>query len=167
MEEVWKPIEGHEDSYHISNKGRVLSLARQVERVDGGLQFVSERILNPQVCKTKSRHTGQIVNRALRVHLRDTGNNQEYEIPRLVLQHFDRPPVGSEIVGYLDDNLANCSITNLYWTIRATSGKLTHKQVKEIKDNLQHFSTTDLAILYETNVRIINAIKAGRTWRTL
>jgi len=45
--EIWKPIEGYEDLYEISNYGRVKSLAKYVNSPRGGLAYRKERILKP------------------------------------------------------------------------------------------------------------------------
>lgn len=45
LNEVWKPIPGFEDSYQISDMGRVKSMERSVPRTDGRVCKVNEKIL--------------------------------------------------------------------------------------------------------------------------
>lgn len=45
--EEWKAIDGYEGCYEVSNYGRVKSLERVVERCDGRMLTIRERILAP------------------------------------------------------------------------------------------------------------------------
>ena len=45
LKEVWKDIEGYEGYYIISNFGRVKSLDRYIERIDGKSNFVKGRFI--------------------------------------------------------------------------------------------------------------------------
>jgi hypothetical protein len=44
-EERWRPVVGFEDSYAVSDRGRVKSLQRVIERRNGRPQSVRERVL--------------------------------------------------------------------------------------------------------------------------
>ena len=48
-EEQWRPVVGYEDAYEVSDRLRVRSIARTVQRTDGHEQSVRERILTPAV----------------------------------------------------------------------------------------------------------------------
>lgn len=67
-EEIWKPIDGFEGLYEISNFGRVKSLSRYQDTTKRTPQFIPERILSPadnrggdgylfvNLTKNKTRH---------------------------------------------------------------------------------------------------------------
>ena len=48
MKEIWKDIDGSENSYQISNYGRIKSMKRYVKN-GFGKRIVKERILKPKV----------------------------------------------------------------------------------------------------------------------
>ena len=81
--EKWKPIEGFEDFYLISNKGRVKSLARKVWRSNRRgcppiEHYQAERVLKPRICKGY-----------MRVALSsDKIESKEFRIHYLVAMHF-------------------------------------------------------------------------------
>ncbi len=48
-EEEWKDIIGYEGKYQVSNLGRIKSLCRVVQRKNGHIQTINERILKPTI----------------------------------------------------------------------------------------------------------------------
>lgn len=48
-EEEWKDIIGYEGKYQVSNLGRIKSLCRVVQRKNGHIQTINERILKPAI----------------------------------------------------------------------------------------------------------------------
>ena len=91
-DEIWKPVVGFEQSYIISNKGRVKSLHK-------GVMLAYMASVN-----------------SLSVRLFDnrTGNKYRKSIAELVLEAFVEPSNG-RMPKYLDGNAKNCNLENLCW----------------------------------------------------
>ena len=52
MKELWKPVEGFEGYYEVSNKGRVRSLSRQIpNKLTGGFSQTRAKVLTPTADK--------------------------------------------------------------------------------------------------------------------
>ena len=47
MKEVWKPIEGYEDYYEVSNTGRVRGKTRTVNYIDGRVKVFEAKEITP------------------------------------------------------------------------------------------------------------------------
>ena len=81
--EIWKGVAGHEDSYQVSNLGRVKSLARRVRlKHRSGTEStrsVPERILKPGM-QLKSGHVSVAI-----------GKNNSRLVHQLVLEAFVGP----------------------------------------------------------------------------
>lgn len=106
MSEQWKPIQGYEGLYDISDHGRVRSYRKQV----GGRPFV---FTNPQLFfLIPLKHNSGY----LQVGLRKGGKHrQNYYIHRLVLEAFvGRCPPGHECC-HKDSNKRHNYIGNLCW----------------------------------------------------
>lgn len=103
MKEIWKDIHGYENSYQISNKGRIKSKDR----------FVKNRNKN---CKIKGQlMTLQVRNTYYVINLRKNGKRKAYQVHRLVAETFIPNPNNYSIVNHKDENPLNNNITNLEW----------------------------------------------------
>lgn len=103
MDEQWKDIEGYEDLYQISTKGRVKSLQREYS-VNGGLYLRKERIMKQSVvmgyrCVTLSKKG---VKRTCKVH-------------RIVANAFIPRIKNFNIVNHKDEDKFNNNVENLEW----------------------------------------------------
>ena len=97
--ELWKPIEGYEGLYEVSNLGRVKSL----ERFDRLGRKVKEKLLKPK--KTENGY--------LRVNLCKNGIKKPFYVNRLVYSAFvEEIPEGLQ-VNHIDENKENNSVENL------------------------------------------------------
>lgn len=105
-EEVWKDIPGFEGSYAISDKGRVKSLDRVCERVDGTSFNVKERILKPSVSKRGGYK---------RVQLYRAGVYTTLPLHRGVLLAFVGPPEEGQMALHNDGDTLNNHQGNLRW----------------------------------------------------
>lgn len=56
MKEIWKPVEGYEGLYEVSNTGKVKSLKRTVKAYNGLNRSFNERILTLHSSKITKRH---------------------------------------------------------------------------------------------------------------
>lgn len=98
MNEIWKPIEGYEGKYMISNFGRVKSLKNSCGNY-------REKILKP--LKSKKVY--------LQVNLSLNGKVQMFKIHRLVAEAFLPNPDDLEQVNHKDENKLNNCVENLEW----------------------------------------------------
>lgn len=99
-EEIWKDIEGGEGRYQVSNRGRVRSLPRMVERAGSSPYWMAGGIMSPY----PNGHKGyQLV--ALK------GIGKRY-VHRLVAAAFLGPVNGME-VDHADADPGNNDVTNL------------------------------------------------------
>lgn len=97
--ELWKPVEGFEGLYEVSNYGEVKSL----ERLDSRGRKVKEKLLSP----------GKTENGYLFVNLSKNGIEKPVGIHRLVYSTFvgEIPPKWD--VNHLDENKENNHLENL------------------------------------------------------
>lgn len=103
MQEIWKPIEGYENLYQISNLGRVKSLPKPYKNN----AISKEKILNPRI-----NDNGYCV-----VELYKERKRKVYRIHKLVIQNF----IGNNDkldVNHLDGNKQNNRLDNLEYCTR-------------------------------------------------
>ncbi len=103
----WKPINGYEDSYAISNYGDIKSLNRTIVRKDDKVIELKERILNPVV---KDGY--------YRIVLYKDNVLKRFYLHVLVAKHFIPNPENKKEVNHDDGNKLNCREDNLEWNTR-------------------------------------------------
>ena len=166
MEEIWKPVVGHETSYEVSSLGNVRSLDRAYRQVSrrGKLHIhtVRGRMLRPG--KMKSGHVSVAIGR---------GNSRM--VHQLIAEAFIGPrPLRYEVRhlnGVPDDNRA----INLTWGTRGENSrdkkwhgqpyKLSVQDVRDIKtalENPYHGLNSALAKKFKVGQATISSIKHGR-----
>lgn len=96
MKEIWKPIEGYEGLYEVSNLGRVRSLPRATTK---------GKVLKPRL--TKFGYA--------RVNLWRNGKSRLFLVHRLVAAAFISNPENKPQVNHIDENKANNCADNLEW----------------------------------------------------
>lgn len=101
---IWKPIEGYEGSYEVSNDGRVRGLDRIVKR------STSPRFVRGVEIKPNYTNSGYKIAR-----LRKDGVSRPFYIHRLVAAAFVANPNGYNIVNHKDENKLNNNADNLEW----------------------------------------------------
>lgn len=99
--EIWKPIEGYEDRYEISNLGRVKSFARK----DSNNHLLKERILKPKINRDGYFY----------LQLCNDGNKKGFFVHRLVACAFIDNPHNYPIINHKDENKLNNNVSNLEW----------------------------------------------------
>ena len=113
--ETWKDIAGYEGFYQVSNSGRVKSLDRYMDRLDGKRGYRISKILKPQY-NWKGYKS---------VTLKKNGTYKPMFAHRLVALHFipntENKPQVNHINGIKDDN----RVENLEWCTA--------------KENIQHY----------------------------
>lgn len=102
--EEWRPVVGYEGLYEVSNKGRVRSLDRIVDRKNGTARWPG-RTLKPQL--GSKGHYG--------VNLWRGKRSKTEFIHRLVAVAFIPNPDNLPLVRHFDDVKENNSVENLAW----------------------------------------------------
>ena len=109
MIEIWKSIIGYEESYEISNFGRIRSIDRTIICKNGNPQFNKGKVLSPS--KDKDGY--------LQIHLSKKGKLKYFRIHQLVFQTFT-----GQSIKYLDHKNRikndNC-LTNLRPSTNSTN----------------------------------------------
>lgn len=105
MEEIWKPVQGYEGYYSVSNFGNVYSIPRDVVRIDGVSQrrggYLLKHLLNDDGYPT--------------VHLSKHGSSKRICVHILVARAFVDNPNGYKEVNHIDFDRTNCRADNLEW----------------------------------------------------
>ena len=101
MKEVWKPIEGYEGLYEISNLGRVRSL--ELRNSSGARKRIL--MLKP----TDNGHGYKIVG------MRVNGKRRNHYVHRLVAEAFVPNPNNLPVVDHIDHDRSNNQASNLRW----------------------------------------------------
>ena len=96
-EEIWKPVQGFESLYEISNFGRVKSI--------GKYNTCKRGIMKPMVDPCGYEH----------VALYNQNNRKDISIHRLVAIAFIPNPNGYKYVNHIDENRTNNVVSNLEW----------------------------------------------------
>jgi len=112
--EIWKPVEGYEDAYHVSNMGRVKSLDREILTSHGNVRWVTGRLLTVSHGKLGHRKSG--VNTGT-VVFSSCGEKIVVVVSRLVLKHFVSTPENLKNLWAIhrDGNVKNNCVKNLFW----------------------------------------------------
>lgn len=179
MQELWKPILGYENEYHISNFGNVKSLQRVFTRKDGKKLTIKEKILTPSMDKKGYP----------RITLCNINKKQiTPKVHRLVAEHFIENPNNYTQVNHIDGNKQNNNITNLEWCtvlqnnvhakennlLNALKGeqhkmsKLNEKDIIIIRDlRKSGILLKDICKLFNVNERTISSICLNKSWKHL
>ena len=126
MEEIWRPIEGTNGYYEVSNYGRVMSHCNY-----GG---TTNRIL-----KQKTDKDGYAV-----VHLRKEINKYK-KVHRLVAEAFIPNPNGFCMINHKDENKGNNHAQNLEWCDAQYNNTYGHRLEKSLPQTWEKWSYTDNA----------------------
>jgi hypothetical protein len=182
MVEHWKMIPGFEKCYKVSDKGRVKSLPRKVQRIRKGqrqLITVQEKFL-----KGAPLRTGHLMVRLYK------GRSKfiDKSIHRLVLETFIGPcPEGMEC-RHLDGNPTNNNLSNLCWGTKQENAddkikhgvsnrgsnsprsKLTEIDIPKIRKMLKELNgqwgaLSKIGRQYNVDAATIRDIRDGITWQ--
>ncbi len=100
MSETWKPIDGYEGFYEVSNMGRVRSLPRTI-----GNKNRKGVVLKPNITPYGYQQ----------VLLCKNGMRKQHKIHRLVANAFIPNPNNYPVINHKDWDTSNNSVDNLEW----------------------------------------------------
>lgn len=123
MKEIWKPVEGYEGLYEVSNTGKVKALKRTVKSYNGLDRSFNEKILTLHSSKITKRHPKPIYH----VELWKNNKRKVKLIHRLVAETFIPNPEGKPQVNHIDGNRMNNSVENLEWCTGSENSKHAYK----------------------------------------
>ena len=170
MREVFEDVIGYEESYQISDKGRIFTK----RRLDGN-RIIYGRELHPQI--TEDGY--------LKVGLTKNSETKRFYVHRLVAQHFIENPQNLPQVNHKDGNKFNNEVSNLEWCTKRQnqehavrnslmqhgearpSAKLTEKDVLEIYKLKGVLPAKEIAAHYGVSKNTINVILRGKKWSYL
>jgi len=108
--EIWKDIKGYENSYQISNCGRVMSKERNIQRIDKrGYSYSYKR--RGKILKNIEHENGYS---KVTIHNNSTYRKQ-VNVHRIVAEHFIENPHNKAQVNHIDGNKHNPRVENLEW----------------------------------------------------
>ena len=105
IEEIWKPIEGYEGLYEVSNTGQVRSLDRYIKTCYEAYKLQKGKILNP----------GKNTNGYLQVVLHCNGKCKTINVHKLVAQAFIPNTDNLPMINHKDEDKTNNNVDNLEW----------------------------------------------------
>ena len=160
MPEIWKPIPGYEEEYHVSDLGRVLSLPRYVYGTRGETKFKSYR-------KGRLLKPGYNAQGYLTVSL---NRRNTFCVHKLVAMAFLEKPEGKVDVMHLDGSRDNNTLPNLRYGTRSENNKMTtlHGRRKITTETVRYVRESKIPISTlskELNLSLsaLYNIRAGRT----
>lgn len=129
--EVWRGVLGYEDSYEVSNYGRVKSLSRKIEVHRDGethARYYRERLMSLSI---RTRYPSVSISR--------DGRLESFLVHRLVAEAFIPNPENKPYVNHIDGDTHNNHVSNLEWVTQSENInhaiKIGNKGPKEVKVN--------------------------------
>ena len=162
--EIWKPINGYEGKYEVSNLGRVRSLDRVLYQKDSHGGMMTKHYAGQIVVPADNGNGYKIV------MLRSMKRDPRY-VHRLVAEAFVQNPNGYAEVNHKDYDKANNSADNLEWVTRRMN---VHYSQHRMEKPRRVYKTTMTGEKYITrkgdkwrfSIRT-NKIRFDRQYRTL
>lgn len=170
MREIFEDLTGYEESYQISDQGRIFTK----RRLDGN-RIIYGKELRPSI--TKDGY--------LKISLYKDSIEKRFYLHRLVAQQFIPNPDNLPQVNHIDGNKFNNKVTNLEWCTKEEnqshavlhslmqrgsnrpSAKLTEEQVLEIYKLKGVMSGKEIGEHYGVSKNTINLILRGKKWSYL
>lgn len=171
--EMWKPVVGHEDSYEVSDLGRVRSVDRWIEHSYG--VGTSRRLYRGKMLKQLFKDNRGVS--YFRVGLWAKGKARTAWVHTLVLETFIGPRLPGFECAHEDGNTRNNGLRNLSWKTslgnyadRLRHGtqrlKVTPAQTRQIRAESQAGATyVSLSEKYSVCGSHIRRIVLGRRWK--
>lgn len=128
-QEIWKDIIGYEGIYQISSLGRVKSVSRCVNHING-VRHVHSKILKPNSCSLY-----------LNISLSRKCVMNRFTIHRLVAKAFIPNPNNLPQVNHRDGNKFNNKVENLEWCSSSDNQKHAYRIGLKKSPNLGRFGS--------------------------
>lgn len=129
VEGVRKPVVGYEGYYEVDQFGRIYSIDRNIDVVDGS------RVYNKKLCGKRmkqSMHTKGYKT----VSLTREGKTKTEFVHRVVAKAFLPNPMNYEMINHIDEDKTNNFLENLEWcdaSYNRTYGKAVEKHARKIR----------------------------------
>lgn len=117
MSEQWKPIEGYEGCYEVSDLGNVRSVAHKVNIKSGKQRNSPSRVLVQKTVRNGYRQVG----------LSQYGKSKWVGVHRLVATAFVPNPEGLPQVNHINENKTDNRADNLEWCSQSYNCKYGHR----------------------------------------
>lgn len=175
MKEMWKPIEGYENYYEVSNYGRIRTVTRFISNSGKNGMWYNSRILKFNMDKD-----GYCT-----VALQKECKVKRFKVHRLVLSTFGNYEEGLQ-VNHIDGDKTNNHLDNLEWVTCSQNikhafdiglktqvgsnnncSKLTEKQVTQICDFFKNTTFTNKQIASMFDIKsdeTIRRIRKRMSW---
>jgi len=154
MKEIWKPVPLFEESYKVSNFGRVKSIKRIIKvRTD---KTKRNYVYSGQIRVT---HINKFGYRRIKLTVRENSvyRQKSYVIHRLVAMVFIPNPKNKPQVNHIDGNKLNNNVSNLEWCTAKENIRhafrtglykkpITNEQVKELRKYKTAFLNKELTL---------------------
>ena len=135
IEEIWRPIEGYEGLYEVSNTGRVRSVDRYVKTCYGSYRLYKGKVLSLVITSY-----GYFV-----VSLHFNGKQNTIKVHRIVAQAFIPNPDNLPEVNHKDEVKTNNNVDNLEWCDSKYNNSYGSKIERQKKTNIQNGLWTGLS----------------------
>ena len=168
----WRPVQGYEGLYEVSNDGQVKSLERRIHyTLPSGKE--SSRLCREKVLK---QYTGD---RYAKVALYDENGGTTTNVHRLVAEAFCDNAEGKPEVNHINGDKLDNRAENLEWVTAQENYehamlnglvdrlKLTEHDVRTIKKEGRRGNQKVLAAMYGVTLHQINGIVNGRFWKAI
>lgn len=110
-DEIWKDVVGYEGLYLVSNKGRIISLSRDIAN-RYSVRHIEPKLLNPYARKVSKNYLFYCVS------LWKNNKSKCGRVHRLVALAFIPNPNNLKEIDHIDTNTANNRVDNLRWCDR-------------------------------------------------
>ena len=155
MKEIWKPINGYEGIYEVSNLGRVRSLGHFV-----GNQYIERRFQNRiRIIKASNRKANY-----KGVMIYKDGKRKSFLVHRLVAEAFIPNPNNFPEVNHKDEDKSNNCANNLEWCDRQYNNSYGTIKIRLSERNRNNCGNKPIIATLKdgTEVRYPSAREAGR-----
>jgi hypothetical protein len=150
-DERWAEIPGLEDSYHVSDYGRIKSLAREIHYTNGKVIHKKEKILMAGISPANNYYVEDFT---YQLHISLNFNNKiyRYSVARLVHYCFNDKTFDfnnhSLFILQKDGNGLNCYYNNLI----AVSAESKQKRIYDKERNITSFSWLDMKAIVQKDI---------------